>query len=205
MMGRARHLHDDLLYECYLADRGGEPVALPAAAHLSDCAACGARYTELTKVLNAVRAEGAREADALFTPEHLYRQREQVLRRVEHLSRSARVISFPGRVTRHIAGASTRVAPRWLAAAAAAGLFVGVAVGGRLYEPGGARSATAARASKGQPTGARLAPLAGVSESLDDDRFLMELELALERPRTRELQPFDALMPRVREIRSQVP
>ena len=34
-----------------------------------------------------------------------------------------------------------------------------------------------------------------------DDAFLSELELALERPHTRELLAFDALTPHVREIR----
>jgi hypothetical protein len=36
-----------------------------------------------------------------------------------------------------------------------------------------------------------------------DDAFLSELELALERPHTRELLAFDALTPHVREIRDQ--
>jgi hypothetical protein len=34
----------------------------------------------------------------------------------------------------------------------------------------------------------------------DDDAFLTDLEIALEGPRTRELQPFDANTPRVVEI-----
>jgi hypothetical protein len=34
-----------------------------------------------------------------------------------------------------------------------------------------------------------------------DDAFLSELELALERPHTRELVAFDALTPHVREVR----
>jgi hypothetical protein len=37
-------------------------------------------------------------------------------------------------------------------------------------------------------------------DSIDDDAFLMQLEFALERPHTQELQPFDALTPHVREI-----
>ena len=35
----------------------------------------------------------------------------------------------------------------------------------------------------------------------DDDAFLSELEIALEGPRTRELQAFDAITPRVVEVR----
>ena len=37
----------------------------------------------------------------------------------------------------------------------------------------------------------------------DDDAFLIELELALARPHTRELQPFDAMTPHVRDINNQ--
>jgi hypothetical protein len=55
---------------------------------------------------------------------------------------------------------------------------------------------------------ARLAPSAtvlvnapaNVSDSIDDDAFLMQLEFALERPHTQELQPFDALTPHVRPV-----
>ena len=36
-----------------------------------------------------------------------------------------------------------------------------------------------------------------------DDAFLSDLEIALERPHTRELVAFDALTPHVREIRDQ--
>ena len=43
-----------------------------------------------------------------------------------------------------------------------------------------------------------------VTDTFDDDVFLPELEFALARPHTRELQPFDALTPHVREIGSQV-
>jgi hypothetical protein len=39
---------------------------------------------------------------------------------------------------------------------------------------------------------------------VDDDTFLTELEFALQRPHTRELQPFDVLTPHAREIRSRV-
>ena len=40
MIGRAHHLTDERLLECYLAERGGEPLDPPAAEHLTDCDAC---------------------------------------------------------------------------------------------------------------------------------------------------------------------
>jgi hypothetical protein len=40
-------------------------------------------------------------------------------------------------------------------------------------------------------------------EIATDDAFLSDLEVALERPHTRELLAFDALTPHVREVRDQ--
>ena len=50
----------------------------------------------------------------------------------------------------------------------------------------------------------RLPPIAprsgGPGQVADDEAFLSELDVALERPQTRELQPFDAFTPHVREV-----
>lgn len=205
MIGRSAHLHDDRLVECYFADRRGEPLDPPSVEHLTDCQACHARYAELITFLDDVRTGADAETDAVFTAERLRQQQEQILRRLEHASRSARVISFPGQIGGHPITGGGRVAPRWLAAAAAAGLFVGVAVGGTILHPGMQRPMRVA----GSPTAAaRLAPSpavlvnapTNVIDNIDDDAFLMQLEFALERPHTQELQPFDALTPHVREI-----
>jgi hypothetical protein len=207
MMGRSEHLHDDRLVECYFADRRGEPLDPPSAEHLADCEACGMRYVDLVTFFNDVRTESDAETDAVFTPEHLRQQQEQILRRLEHASRSARVISFPGQSATHpIVSAAGLVGPRWLAAAAAAGLFVGVAVSGTILRPG--RTVTPMRVANVPSAAARLAPSpavlvnapTNVLDSFDDDAFLLQLEFALERPHTQELQPFDALTPHVREI-----
>ena len=50
---------------------------------------------------------------------------------------------------------------------------------------------------------ARTTPAAVRAVTADDAAFLSDLELALERPHTRELQAFDALTPHVREIRDE--
>lgn len=202
MIGRPRHLDDERLHECYLAERSGGPLDPRAVEHLADCAACGARYAEVAGFLAGVRHEGELEADEVFTAERLDQQQAQILRRIEQLNRSARVISFPGFGGSAVASASRRVAPRWLAAAAAAGLFVGVAVGGMVS---GQR---AARNSATLPIAAPPAVLVSAApdsvEPIDDISFLLELELALERPRTQELQPIDAWTPRIREITAQL-
>ena len=201
-MHRAHHVQDDRLLDAYMAERGGDVIDPPVADHLADCQACSARYLELASLLDNVRREGEAEADAIFTPERLRAQQQQIARRVEQVGRPARVISFPSRLVRRTIGASTsRTAPRWVAAAAAAGLFVGVAVGAS-YQWGGRRVPGAAFTREAN---ARISPAAPhASSAADNDAdFLSDLELALERPHTRELQAFDELTPHVREIRDQ--
>jgi len=194
----SRHLQDDHLLDACLAVRHGERPDPPVAEHLADCGACRARYEEFVLVMDLVRQEGEAEADAVFTPERLRRQQLQITRRIEHVGRAARVISFPGRfVRRTMTGSATPSAPRWVAAAAAAGLFIGAALG--------ASYGWGARGVYGVPGDRRLTPVAtrGTTpgEVAADDAFLSELELALERPHTRELRAFDALTPHVRETR----
>jgi hypothetical protein len=151
--------------------------------------------------MDTLRRDGDAEADAIFTPEHLRIQQQQILRRISLVGRPARVLSFPGRLVRRTIDASTsRTAPRWAAAAAAAGLFVGVAVGASFQwraHPQGRQLATNTKSVPVSTSGNRPAVVAS------DDAFLSDLEIALERPHTRELQAFDALTPHVREVSDQ--
>src|SRR6185503_7501751 len=125
-----RHLTEERLFDVYLAERTADPVDPPAAEHLGDCEACSARYTELVTLMDTVRREGEAEADAIFTADRLRAQQQQIAKRIALVGRPARILSFPGRIVRRtLTASSTRTAPRWIAAAAAAGLFVGVAVG----------------------------------------------------------------------------
>jgi hypothetical protein len=165
--------------------------------------------------MTVLRREGEAEADAVFTAERLRVQQQHIARRLAHVNRPARVLSFPGQFVRRTIHASTsRTAPRWMAAAAAAGLFIGVAVGAS-YERGSlargpigssasprliARDAETARSSRLTPVTPRGSNPTDIAA---DDAFLSDLEVALERPHTRELQAFDALTPHVREIRDQ--
>ena len=84
----------------YLAERGRRtpdprrspsisPTARPCARPLRGA---GAAF------MDALRQEGEAEADAVFTPERLRQQQQQIARRLEHVGRAARVISFPGRI-----------------------------------------------------------------------------------------------------------
>jgi anti-sigma factor RsiW len=202
---RARHLHDNQIFECYVAERGSELLDPPLAEHLSDCQSCGARYAELARFMDALRAEADAETDAMFPAERLQAQQRDIARRIESVARPARVISFPGQVMqRTMAATSSRTAPRWAAAAAAAGLFIGIALGASWESRGPARQTTVHEATETRAS--RLTAAAGTRSALTtdgaaDDAFLSELEFALDRPRTRELVAFDAFTPHVREIR----
>jgi hypothetical protein len=209
---RAHHLHDDHLFDCYLAERAGAPADLPSAEHLAECEACAARYADMASFMETLRAEGLAEADAVFTLDALRTQQQHVARRIELAGRHARVLSFPGRVVqRTMTASASHAAPRWVAAAAAAGLFIGIAVGASYEYQSRPRSADgrlrARDARTGEGEAAHLAPTvtrtAAPPEAGADDAFLSELELALERPRTRELVAFDALTPHVREVRDE--
>jgi hypothetical protein len=206
-VSRHAHLIEEKLFDCYLAHQKGEAIDPPAAEHLADCEPCAARYADLAGFMDGLSAEGAADADAVFTPERLRTQQREIARRLEHVGRPARIISFPGRLVRRthltMTGSRSRTAPRWVAAAVAAGLFVGVAVGASYQF--GAHTRTLQLALARQAVASRLMPVATRGESpaqvAADDAFLSDLEVALERPHTRELIAFDALTPHVREVR----
>ncbi|HUR21935.1 MAG TPA: hypothetical protein VMZ90_14060 [Vicinamibacterales bacterium] len=116
---RRGHLSESALVEVW--NTGVRPV------HLDRCDICAERALEISHWLEDVKDLGRTDADAIFTGERLTAQRGQILSRLEQLDRPAKVISFPARKTRVAdAGEGRRVSPGWLAAAAAAGLTVGV-------------------------------------------------------------------------------
>jgi hypothetical protein len=207
VIGRSRHLGEERLYDCYLAAHAGEALDPPAAEHLADCRDCQVRYAELEGFLEVLSGEAAAETDALFSAEQLVHQKDQILRRVEQLHHAARVISFPGGTLPRAVGSAGRFAPRWVAAAAAAGLFVGVAVGSTVF--GRETPARTERAMQVATPAPRMTPQpavlvsnpAPVVETVDDEVFMSQLEMALARPWTRELMPFDALTPHARDQR----
>jgi predicted anti-sigma-YlaC factor YlaD len=195
-MHRARHLQEERLFDCYLSASAGEPIDPPVVEHLTDCAECSARYADLTRFMEGLRTEADAETDAVFPPERLQAQQQQIARRLEHVGRAARVISFPGRS--HAVGSAThraQRATRWVAAAAAAGLFIGVGLG--VFYDGGLRGS---RATHQVATSFASRPALVPTSEAADDAFLSELEIAADRPHTRELAAFDALTPHVREV-----
>lgn len=204
MIGRAHHLQDDRLFECYLAGLDGTAADRLVAAHLAECPACAAHLRELVAFMDGLRAEADAETDAIFTPERLRIQQQQILHRLEHLGHAARVLSFPARLMgRRMVRTASRVAPRWAIAAAAAGLFVGVAVG-TLIDPA-REEAPATMATFPIVVPPALLTISDPLAAGDDDTFLSDLEMALSGPRNRELMPLDALTPRVQAVSNQLP
>jgi hypothetical protein len=201
VIGMGIHLHDDRLFDCYVAERIGEPCDPVSSDHLADCEPCAARYEELTQFMDMLRTEADAELDDVYSADHLRAQQQQIAHRIEHVGRSARVLNFPAhQVPRHSPTPGLRMAPRWVATAAVAGLLVGVGVGVFFDTGGRTVTPTPALVSVSRPV--RLDPPAGGSlPSIDrEDVFLSEIEVAVDRPRTAELAAFDELTPHIREI-----
>jgi hypothetical protein len=120
-----RHLSDDKFADLWSAAvAGGQPLADP---HLASCAQCRSRYAEFTDWLERIHDDARSEAEDAFPPERLAAQQAQVMRRLEALEHPARVIAFP-RFARPVTSTQGHM-QRWVAAAAAAGLVIGLAAG----------------------------------------------------------------------------
>ncbi len=111
---------------------GGDPTLRHherAIAHLHSCPECAQRYEDVVLRIDAFREEGLREADAVFTPARLEAQRLQILDRLEHAGHPARVIPFPARSNQRLSIFTGTQVRRWIAAAAAAGMILGLTLG----------------------------------------------------------------------------
>jgi hypothetical protein len=97
---------------------------------------------------------------------------------------------------------------RWIAAAAAAGLLIGVTFGRLLYvgpvrSPVSARATVASAETGTANSSLHLAPAgpAGLAAvSLEEEELLLEVEYAVTQHRITELSALDALTPQVREV-----
>lgn len=172
-----------------------------ALAHTAECPACGDELARLTIELAALRGEAAREADVHFDEAALDAQRARILDRLAHLGQSARVLPFPGAApTRGLqAGAINR---RWISAAAAAGLLIGILAGQLVHFVPRDRSSQAGPTQ--QASARTVAPgvvQAAAAVQLSDEELLGEIDVAVQRRRATELLALDALTPTVAEIR----
>jgi len=197
------HISDDRLMEvCML-----EAPSIAEQQHLGACARCDARRARLLALLDDVSGTAAADADAAFPPERLARQQTRILGYLLHNGRPARVIAFPAGPAHEPMVSRTRPSTRWVAAAAVAGLVIGIFAGrfGHDYSflrPAGspvivARSANGLGLSAAGGAGS----IREVSAAASDEEFLSQIEIAIDGPSAAALQPLDDLTPRAWEVR----
>ena len=186
---KTSHLTDERLIELCV---GGTPAG---DRHLAHCPGCRERCAELTMLLGEVTDVAAAEADAQFPAERLARQQARIIQRIEQDGRPGRLISFPAGQPHVPLLVRSRPASRWVAAAAVAGLVVGL-VTGQLLPVG--QTASPAPRMVANESGAGIA-LRAVSTSLSDDEFLGQVEAAGSAGPAA-LRPLDDMTPRAWEV-----
>ena len=186
------HLDDAALAAiCGDASLGGRE---PAHTHLETCGVCRARLAAFSAWLDALRTDATAEADAAFPRERLAAQHAQIFRRLEAAERPARVIAFP-KFSQPLTSRSSN-ASRWIAAAAAAGLIVGVGMG-QMMDFRHVVRVPAGTAADGPVRQIRPDPgVQSASNTGRDEAFLSELDASLSRAAVPELRALDELTPR---------
>ena len=147
------HIPIDRLAELGASESPTEAEAM----HLRACGACEQARGRIEQMLVQVSDAVVAEADAHFPAERLTRQRARIMTQLQQVGRQARVIAFPGHVgaITDLPG-RTKPASRWIAAAAVAGLLVGVVAGRAEHDftlRGVARSASTPQAQLASRTG----------------------------------------------------
>jgi hypothetical protein len=183
------HLDDGAIAAIWADGRTSHP-------HFDTCTACRTRFADFSAWLETMRLDARAEANEVFSPERLAAQHAQVFRRLEAADRPARVIRFP-RFAHPLTSRSSN-ASRWIAAAAAAGLIVGVGVGNLVDLRHSLTSAVSPVTARGPvpSTGAiREARVKTVGVNLDE-AFLSDLDASISRTAVPELRALDAFTPR---------
>lgn len=184
------HLDDAALAAIWTDGRLSHP-------HFDSCVACHTRFADFSTWLENIRVDAITEADESFSAERLAIQQAQIFRRLEAAERPVRVIAFP-KFTQPLTSRTSN-ASRWIAAAAAAGLIVGVGVG-QLMDL--RHSLTRPHASSVQarvanaPASRGRDPRVQTVGAIRDEAFLSELDASLSRPAVPELRALDGLTPR---------
>jgi len=207
-----RHLDDAALADVWTErlTSGSSESGRPAEAHLRSCTECRARYAAFSAWLETIRLDAHAEANEVLSGERLSAQQAQIFRRLEALEHPARVIAFP-RFARPIAVQPSR-RRSWIAAAAAAGLVVGIGLG-QLLEFGGRTAARSSNTFIAQP--AQIARgtipvgeavqmgVQSVISQVSDESYLYEQELVPSQARVPEsLQYLNAITPSARDYDS---
>ena len=156
--------------------------------HVEGCPPCRVRHDAVARMLDDARRTAELDAEDAFPLERLAQQRDRILARVDDLCRAGKVLTFPSAHPRNVpAQPSHRT--RWVAAAAAAGLVVGL-LGGHLTRDFSSRPSLHA-----VQAGVTLRPLPS------DDELLGQVEVAFEGTGPSALRPLDALTPVAWDVR----
>ncbi len=185
------HLSDESLVELHTLQITGEHgLAAGYLRHVRHCDQCLARLDALRDSCSDLRRDVLASVDTLLTPARLDRQADIIARRLE--GHGGRVLPFPALTHRPAPAPPLR---GWIAAAAVAGLLIGVGAG-RLMGP-----VTRAAQSTWRP--ASSAAVAGPRVQQEtDEQMLVEIEYALSRSRSKEFRALDELTPRVADARA---
>ena len=147
-------------------------TAVATACHLRACGRCQSRFSALTTLLATMPKVADAGFEAVFTPQRLQAQRARIGHRLARLVgkvEPARVLAFPF-FGRPLGRLDIRPS-RWLAAAAAAGLLLGVITGRLLpYRQAATQTTTtisAAVVDAATPSAPALDSLAGTIDMLD--------------------------------------
>jgi anti-sigma factor RsiW len=200
------HFHpaDDRLIALYFGEEEvGADDWRAVRQHLHGCETCTWRYTELTAPLERLRQDAAGEADEVFTQARLDAQRTKILDRLDEAAHGSRVIPFPAATSRLDRSVVRRPIVRWVAAAAAAGLLIGV-MAGRLLETGAGRAVPATPVVRTAKTGLAAPGLASDSPTATltaelDEAVLSEIDQAVYSQRIAALSALDQMTPHVRQ------
>ena len=178
----SRHVSDERLLDLCVGEAGDDRDRQ----HVDHCPSCEGRRAEMAALLADTTEIAAAEADAVFSPERLAKQRARILHRIELDGTPGRVISFPVSKAHPRRLMHHRPAMTWVAGAAAAGLLVGVLAGHLAHD---------------FPVRVAQEPVTDVIESTltADEEFLSQLDMAIEGPGG-VLRPLDDMTPLVWEI-----
>lgn len=147
----------------------------------------------LTDALDAYRAAAHAEADSHFDERALEAQRVRILARIEQFGHRARVLPFPSAAANIRLGTSHP--RRWISAAAAAGLFIGLVTGQLLHVMPGDNWGHRDPVGVTAPAGARMAVVPAVANTALDpeDALLDAIDAAVTRQGALDLRAFDDL------------
>lgn len=174
-MKRLAHVDQDRLVTACL-----EGPSAADEAHFAACDTCAARLRALAALLDEVSSSADVHTREVFTEERLASQRNRILQQIAHAGEHGRIIAFPGSAAAATRLFRTRPSFRWVAAAAAAGLAIGLLVG-RLSIPGQRNAPEPSLTASARLESARGMFLPAAIR-LSDDEFLGQIESAVSGP-----------------------